>query len=176
MTTPDSPPPQPDPAGITPVVERNIAALIARRKREDAAKSAELRIADAISRFTGSMPFVYVHLVIFGVWIGWNLKWVPLPKFDPSYVILAMWASVEAIFLSTFVLITQNRLAALADTRADLDLQISLLAEHEITRALTLLAAIGSKLGVEEAKDPELTPLKRDVAPEQVLERLDSIK
>lgn len=158
------------------MVERNIAALIARRKREDAKKPSELRMADAISRFAGSMPFVYLHLMLFGTWIVWNLKWMPLPKFDPSYVILAMWASVEAIFLSTFVLITQNRLAALADKRADLDLQMSLLAEHEITRALTLLSAIGAKLGVEEANDPALTPLKRDVVPEQVLERLDSIE
>jgi uncharacterized membrane protein len=52
---------------------------------------------------------VYLHLVIFGLWIVINLPWLPLPRFDPSYVILAMVASVEAIFLSTFILITQNR-------------------------------------------------------------------
>jgi uncharacterized membrane protein len=80
------------------------------------------------------VAFICVHAVIFGGWIVVNLGWTPLPPFDPSFVVLAMVASVEAIFLSTFVLIMQNRLAALADERAELDLQISLLAEHEITR------------------------------------------
>lgn len=69
-----------------------------------------------------------------------------------------------------------NRQAQLADKRADLDLQISLLSEHEITRLITLLTAIGEKLGVEEARNPSLAPLKNDVAPEQVLEKLDSAK
>jgi uncharacterized membrane protein len=162
------------PAGVTPVVERNIAALIERRKREEAARRADDRVADAISHFVGSMRFVYIHLALFGAWIVSNLEVTPLPKFDPSLVILAMVASVEAIFLSTFVLITQNRLSAQAEKRADLDLQISLLAEHEITRLLTLMAAIGEKLKVDEARDPELAPLKKDIAPENVLEQLDA--
>ena len=67
---------------------------------------------------------------------------------DPSFVILAMWASVEAIFLSTFVLIAQNRMSAAADKRADLDLQISLLAEHEITKLASLLEAVAQRLEV----------------------------
>ena len=68
------------------------------------------------------MIFVYIHLIGFGIWIIVNLGWTPLPTFDPTLVVLAMFASVEAIFLSTFVLITQNRMAAQADRRADLDL------------------------------------------------------
>jgi uncharacterized membrane protein len=161
-------------AGIAPVVERNIAALIERRKLEDLQRGLEDRIAERIARFTGSMTFVYFHLFVFGGWIVANVPWTPLPKFDPSFVTLAMVASVEAIFLSTFVLITQNRLARATDKRADLDLQISLLAEHEITRLIHLVSAMGEKLGVEQAKDPALAELKRDVAPEQVLERLDA--
>ena len=159
---------------MAPVLARNIAALLAVKKEKDAARPARDRVADAISRFTGSMTFVYLHLSVFGAWIVVNLRFTPFPKFDPSFVVLAMVASVEAIFLSTFVLITQNRLAAEADKRADLDLQISLLAEHEITRLVTLVAAIGRKLGVSEADDPTLEPLKKDVAPEQVLEQIDS--
>jgi uncharacterized membrane protein len=62
-----------------------------------------------------------------------------------------MIASVEAIFLSTFVLISQNRMAALADKRADLDLQISLLAEHEISRIIALVTSIAERMGIEEA-------------------------
>ena len=158
---------------IAPVVERNIAALIARRAEEEKRRPAHDRMADAIARFTGSIPFVYLHLAVFGGWIVINLGWTPLPAFDETFVVLAMIASVEAIFLSTFVLITQNRQAKLADKRADLDLQISLLSEHEITRLIALLAAVGKKLGVEEADHPDIDPLTKDVAPEKVLERLD---
>lgn len=172
MNPPDSPLPPPS-DGFAPVLERNIAALLERRRREQASRSAQDRIAAAIARFTGSMPFVYLHLVVFGSWIVINLGWTPLPPFDESFVVLAMVASVEAIFLSTFVLITQNRLAAEADRRADLDLQISLLAEHEITRLVQLVSAIGEKIGVPESHDPSLAPLKEDVAPERVLDRLD---
>lgn len=102
--------------------------MAARRQQEAAAATREERIADAITSFTGSMLFVYIHLALYGAWIVINLGVVPgVPKFDPSFVILAMVASVEAIFLSTFVLISQNRTAATADKRADLDLQINLL-------------------------------------------------
>ena len=89
------------------------------------------RLAEAITSFAGSMSFVYLHLAIYAAWIVLNLGFIPsVPKFDPSFVILATEASVEAIFLSTFVLISQNRTAAASDKRADLDLHINLLTEH----------------------------------------------
>ena len=105
-----------------------------------------------------------------------NLPGVPLPHFDPTCVVLAMVASVEAIFLSTFILITQNRIATQAQKRADLDLQISLLAEHEITRLLTLTVAMAKRLGVTTVQDPELTELTQDVVPEQVLDTLEALQ
>lgn len=156
------------------VIDRNIRALVAERAEEERERSREERIADVVTAFAGSMRFVYLHLAIFGAWIIVNLGWVPgVPKFDPSFVILAMCASVEAIFLSTFVLITQNRMSELAGTRADLDLQISLLSEHEITRVVRLVAAIGDRLGLEEARDPELDELGHDVDPEAVLKQIE---
>jgi uncharacterized membrane protein len=155
------------------IVQRNIHALLERRRSEESRRTPQQRLADAITRFTGSMKFVYIHLVLFGLWILVNLPWSPLPKFDPTYVVLAMFASVEAIFLSTFVLISQNRMAEQADKRADLDLQVSLLAEHEITRLITLVRAIAARVEVEESKDPELTELQRDVAPERVLDVME---
>ncbi len=155
------------------VMERNIRTLVQRKKTEEKRKPRQLRTADAITRFTGSMMFVYIHLVLFGMWIGANLPGVPLPKFDPTFVVLAMFASVEAIFLSTFVLISQNRMAALADKRADLDLQVSLLAEHEVTKLITLVKAIAEKLDVDESRNPELHELQQDVAPERVLDALE---
>lgn len=155
------------------VVERNIRAILARRQMEDRDKSRDERFADIITRFTGSMAFVYIHMVLFGSWIVVNLGWTPLPRFDRSFVVLAMAASVEAIFLSTFVLISQNRMQQLADQRADLDLQVSLLAEHEITQLVSLVTEMARKMGIEGALDPELDELAQDVAPEKVLDEME---
>ena len=172
---PTVPPPQP--AGLTPVLERNIRSLQVRREREEATASWEERAADAITRFTGSMTFVYLHLAGFGFWIVANLGWIPgIPAWDPSFVVLAMVASVEAIFLSTFVLISQNRMMAAADKRANLDLQVSLLAEHEITRLIALVSALSDHMGVKSDVDHEVGELKQDVAPEAVLDRIETEK
>src|SRR5918999_1611899 len=162
------------PSGMAQVVERNIRALLERRHQEERAASWPDRLAARITRFTGSMRFVYIHLAVYGLWIIVNLPWVPLPHFDPTFGVLAMAASVEAIFLSTFILITQNRMAAQAEKRAELDLQISLLAEHEITRVVTLVAAIASRMQLEAAQDPELAELAQDVAPEKVLDTMEA--
>jgi uncharacterized membrane protein len=157
------------------VVDRNIRALLEHRQEQQVSRSREERIADAITAFAGSMRFVYIHLAAFGLWVAINLGWLPgVPRFDPSFVILAMVASVEAIFLSTFVLISQNRMAALADKRADLDLQISLLTEHEITRLITLVTAIAERMDIAAAHNPELAELSRDVQPEKVIEKMEA--
>jgi uncharacterized membrane protein len=157
------------------VLERNIQALQLRRQREEVEATVEERIAEAITRFTGSMLFVYLHLAFFGFWIVANLGWVPgVPRWDPSFVVLAMMASVEAIFLSTFVLISQNRMSATADKRANLDLQISLLAEHEITKLVTLASGIADRMGVKTEADAELDEITQDVAPEAVLDEIEA--
>jgi uncharacterized membrane protein len=162
-------------AAISPVIERNIRALYRRRERETAKASRQHRLADAMTRFAGSMPFVYVHIAFFGAWIIANVGWIPgVPVWDGSFAVLAMVASVEAIFLSTFVLITQNRMAAAADMRADLDLQISLLAEHELTKLAALVAQIGKTLNVPSAEDPEIEQVQSDVMPEAVLDQIDA--
>ena len=169
--SPSTPPAQPP--GFTSVLERNIDALRRKRQQEEEKASLQDRIAEVITRFSGSMAFVYVHLVLVAGWVAANLGLVPgVPAFDPTFVILATFASVEAIFLSTFVLISQNRAAAEADRRSELDLQTNLLSEHEITRLLTLTRAIAGHLGIREASDPALEELERHVAPEKVLDRL----
>jgi uncharacterized membrane protein len=159
---------------VSGVVERNVESLLRRRDAERAATSRQDKIADAISAFAGSMKFVYLHLAIYGAWIVVNLGWLPVPKFDPSFVVLAMVASVEAIFISTFVMISQNRMGKVAEERADLDLQISLLAEHEITRLVTLVTDIGERMALPSARDPELRELAKDVEPEHVLDRMQA--
>src|SRR3954463_10301465 len=131
------------------IVERNIAALVDREHAREASAGRTDRLAQRITRFTGSMHFVYVHVALYATWIVCNLGWLGLPRFDRSFVVLAMEASVEAIFLSTFVLISQNRMSAQADQRADLDLQICLLTEHEVTRLISLVSAMAKVLGIE---------------------------
>jgi uncharacterized membrane protein len=156
------------------VVQRNIDALLKRQNEEEAKKKFEDRVADVVTSFTGSMLFVYIHLVIFGIWILWNTGLLGLKPFDDSLVILAMIASVEAIFLSTFVLISQNRMNEKADKRADLNLQISLLAEHEITRLITLNTAMANKMGLQDAyKEEEIKELSKDVHPENVMDTME---
>jgi uncharacterized membrane protein len=163
--------------GLTPVLERNIRTLCRRRALEAATATWHERIADVITRFTGSMTFVYLHIAIFGCWIVANLGWIPgIRPWDETFVVLAMVASVEAIFLSTFVLITQNRMAAAADKRADLDLQISLLAEHEISKLAVLTSAIAKHLGVKSNADREVADAKQEVAPDKVLDKIEAVR
>ncbi|MBN9982471.1 DUF1003 domain-containing protein [Rhizobium laguerreae] len=163
------------PEGLTPALARNIEAIMQRRRENKRAASGQERAAAAISRFAGSMLFVYLHLGLYGGWIIANLEWIPgIRPWDPSLVILAMEASVEAIFLSTFVLINQNRMAAEDDIRADLDLQVSLLNEHETTRLISMVEAIARKLDVATEADGEVDELKKDVAPEAVLDRIEA--
>ncbi len=156
------------------VVHRNIRALLEVRRKFEQQRSLQDRIVDAITFFTGNIRFVYLHLLLFGGWIVFNMGVIPgIKPFDPfPFVMLAMAASVEAIFLSTFVLITQNRMAQISERRAELDLQISLLAEHEVTRLLSMVDAIGAHLGVHFQKEG-LEELKKDVAPERVLDEIE---
>lgn len=169
--------PPPSPAGVSDALKRNVEALAKRHAAEEGAAPFGEKMAGAITRFTGSMAFVYLHLVIYGAWIVVNLGWVPgVAAFDPSFVILASEASVEAIFLSTFVLISQNRMAAAADKRADLDLHISLLAEHELTKLAGLITAMAEQMGIETHSNKEIDEIRRDVAPEAVLDELERRK
>lgn len=159
---------------LTKVVDRNIATIARLREDAENAKSLQERGADAITRFSGSMTFVYIHAAWFATWIIINLGLVGLPPFDPyPFGLLTLIVSLEAIFLSTFVLLSQNRQAMLADHRADLDLQINLLAEYEITRILALVDRIADKLGIDTCKDPELKELEKDVEPGQLLHEID---
>jgi uncharacterized membrane protein len=158
--------------GLSSSLRRNIEALRERRNQKTISASPEERLANAITAFTGSMRFVYLHLAIYGSWIIWNL--IPgLAHFDPTFVILAMAASVEAIFLSTFVLISQNRAMAITNKRDDLDLYINLLAEHELTRLIGIVAAIAEKLDVRTEADREIGEMTKDVAPEAVLSEIE---
>lgn len=160
-------------SGVPSTLERNIRLFAEVRRREQERRSLQERIAIAITRFCGSLPFVYLHAAVFGLWILVNTGVLPiLPRFDPSLVILAMAASVEAIFLTSFVLIAQNRMERLAERRAELDLQMSLLTEDELTRLARVVDAIARRLGVTDEAEA-LREVHQEVPPERVLERLE---
>lgn len=159
--------------GLNSVLERNIEILTQRRRQQSLSLSHHDRIALAITGFVGTMGFIYLHAVLFGAWIAVNLR-PGAPHFDPTLMHLATAASVEAIFLTTFVLITQNRMSEAAEKRAELDVHIGLLTEHELTRLLALNSAIAQHLGVSSEIDHELEELKCDVAPDAVMEKLEN--
>lgn len=163
------------PAEMSTVIDENLEALLERQRKAEGRLQLQDRLANAITRFAGSMLFVYIHLILFGSWIAINLGLLPvMPAFDPTLVILAMIASVEAIFLSTFVLISQNRMAAESEKRTELSLQISLLNEHETTRIIAIVSAIAERLNITlDVAPEELAELKQDVSPEVVLEEIE---
>jgi uncharacterized membrane protein len=159
-----------DNPALSNIIERNIRTIIELRRKAARERSMQDRIADAVTAFSGSMAFVYLHIAWFLVWILLNTGHFGIAVFDPfPYGLLTMVVSLEAIFLSTLVLITQNRFSAEADQRADLDLHIGLLAEHELTRVLQMLDAIQEKLGVENHEASELADLEMETKPEDVL-------
>ena len=158
----------------TPLLDRNVRAVIEHAAEEERSKPTSDRVAMAIWRFAGTMNFVYFHIVVFGLWAALDLGWISgIRNFDPTFTILGTTAAVEAIFLSAFVLMAQLRMAATADKRNQLDVQVSLLAEQEITHILRLVAAMSERMGIEEAKDPEIQELLRELKPRDVLERIE---
>jgi uncharacterized membrane protein len=158
---------------INRTLQDNIEAFAQRRRDGEQRAGTGERISVAVTRFAGSVAFLAVHAVIFSAWAAANLKLVPGVKpFDPSLVMLATFASVEAIFISTFVLIAQNRMAAAADKRANLDLHMSLLVEAELSHLADLTLRIADKVGVE-APEPEIREVAERVDPGQVLDELE---
>jgi uncharacterized membrane protein len=159
---------------VSEPLARNIDALMQRRRREFADESLTRKFAAQIADFTGSVWSVLIHAVLFGTWIIVNLGLVPLvAPWDPTLVVLAMIASVEAIFLTTFVLMNQRRQARIEDDRAELTLQISLLAEHETTKLAQLTMAIARQLGVPLPPGPETEDLTQEVAPDTILDEIE---
>lgn len=131
-------------------------------------------VVDGISAFCGSMTFIWVHALWFGVWIVLSL--VPSIKhFDPyPFQLLTLVVSLEAIFLSTFILISQNRQSRLAERRSHLDLQINLLSEQENTKILMMLEAIVHHFDIPDG-DPEVSVLAEATQPERLVAQIEKV-
>jgi len=164
-------------SGLSNVIEKNIRTIIGLRARAARERNLQERIADAVTSFSGRMVFAYLHIIWFVAWILLNTGRFGVKVFDPfPYGLLTMIVSLEAIFLSTFVLISQNRQSAEADRRADLNLQIGLLTEHELTRVLLMLDAMQRKMGLIDPEKKELKDLEMETRPEDVLAEIHRIQ
>jgi uncharacterized membrane protein len=149
-------------SGSTPrLVAQNVEAVAQIEAAERGRRSASERFSDALARMAGTGWFVGLHVACFAGWIAWNIGlvsgWPPIDPFPFSFLTLAV--SLEAIFLSIFVLISQNNLTRLSERRAHLDLQINLLAEQESTKTVALLERIAQELHIAlpaEGREPEL--------------------
>ena len=135
--------------------------------------------AEAFSDFVvlqGGRPSVIaLHAVWFAVWMSWNSGRIPgLRPFDPyPFMGLSTIVSLEAIFLSLFILVSQNRATRRADERAHLDLQINLMAERESTKMLQLLRALCMYHGLAEAADSEVEEMLRETEPASIARELE---
>ncbi len=137
------------PRGASPLLE-NIRAVADVEQSSLRDRSVAHRFGDALTRATGSTPFAITHVVFFAAWLIVNDGLTPYAPFDPyPFNFLTLVVSLEAIFLTVFVLMSQNRMARLADRRAHLDLQVDLLAERELTLSLRLVHALCQREGVE---------------------------
>jgi uncharacterized membrane protein len=139
------------------------------------ARSRMDHFADKIMRLAGSGTGILIHLTWFFLWLIINLHLIPgITPFDPfPFNLLTMVVSLEAIFLTLFVLISQNRMSQEADKRAQLDLQVNLLAEKEITMILQMLAEISDKLRVDKPLREDLKELIKETRVDELAEKLE---
>lgn len=163
------------------IIRKNTAAISAMQRKEDEGRTRSDRVSDAITRFSGSMTFVYFHVLWFGLWILVNVGLFTLPfvsDFDAfPFGLLTMVVSLEAIFLSTFVLISQNRMSRLAEKRAELDLHVNMLSEQKAAKTLEMLDHLTRQLDQMSRRftftpDPEVDALKVSPEPAEVLQAI----
>lgn len=161
------------PHTVEEVTERNVQAILQLEEAARANRSNADRIADPIAQFCGSMTFVWVHVIWFAGWILAN----SLPGFRPfdpfPFTFLTLVVSLEAIFLSTFILISQNHETRLSERRNQLDLQVNLLTEQENTKMLRMLERIAEKVGANTDDDPSLQVLDQATNPEKLVEQIE---
>jgi uncharacterized membrane protein len=153
---------------------RNIQAICELERQALERRSLAERFSDWVVSRAGRMKVIVLHAVWFAAWMVYNSGIAGLKKFDPfPYPALTTVVSLEAIFLSLFILLSQNREMRRADERAHLDLQVNLLAEHEATKMLQLLQALCAHHGLTEAADFEVSQLTQETVPAQLAEELE---
>jgi uncharacterized membrane protein len=135
------------------------------------------RIADSLTRAAASTPFLIFHVVWFVAWVAVNTGVFGIRPFDPfPFGLLTLVVSLEAIFLSIFVLMAQSRESAIAELREEVSLQVILRMEEEVTKTLQLVAGLYPRMGHKVADDPELRvmlgPLDADRIEQELIEQI----
>ena len=149
--------------------------LIAKHEQDFlASRTRTERIGDAIASFTGSLPFVALHIVIFATWIALNTLTTPIAHFDPApFSLLGTILAFEAILLASFILMRQTRMGRRVDERDHLMLQILLLAEKEITAVLTMDRQIAASMGLQKVtRDKEIEQLSQHTSIDDVAQTI----
>lgn len=153
-------------ASPDPVAQKNIEAIARLEKKSAQSHTPGERTAEMVTRVAGGVVFIVLHVIWFVLWISANIGIIPgVTPWDPfPFSFLTLVVSLEAIFLSLLVLMTQNRLTRDADKRAQLDLQINMLAEQESTVTLRLLEKICQHLKIDiEVEEEKYLAEKTDV-------------
>ena len=150
---------------------KNIQAIVELEKKETSKIHALKKIASSIAQFSGTVAFILVHIILFSSWMIFNSLFL---KFDPyPFTFLTMAVSLESIFLSTFVMISQNALTVQTERRHKLDLQINLLAEQENTALLRIIGKIARHLGLDAESLKEIEAYIDDVDPKVLIDRIE---
>jgi uncharacterized membrane protein len=152
-----------------------IREIVQVEERNRKARSRIDLISGAITNLAGSATAILIHLVWFALWVLINVRLVPgIAPFDPfPFGFLTMVVSLEAIFLTLFVLISQNRMSVEADRRARLDLEINILAERETTMILRMLNEISTHLEINGGARSELEELLKETRIDELAKKLD---
>ena len=147
-------------------VKKMVADIV---KLEPSNKTLGERLAEGITNFTGSLPFVWIHIVWFSLWILLDLPWWGYKPLDPfPFTFLTMIVSLEAIFLSAFILMSESKQGRLADQRARVNLEVDMIAEREITKLMELVVSIHQHLGIHRPADRELESMQKTTDIEQL--------
>jgi uncharacterized membrane protein len=162
------------PKTVEQLTRQNVETVSKLEAATKAGSSVTDKIADQISRFCGSMRFVYFHVAWFVLWVSVNTLCPTRYHFDGyPFSFLTLIVSLEAIFLSSFIMIAQNRQGVLSERRAQLDLQINMLSEQENTKMLCLLQQIATRLGINDGSDHEIELLAKAVEPEELARQIE---
>jgi uncharacterized membrane protein len=149
-------------------------------KAQHAANRTRLeRFVDWLNVVASSSSFLVGHAIAFAVWLLWNTGHLGIRPIDPfPFGLMTTIVSLEAIFLSIFVLMAQQRESAIAELREELGLQVSLRVEQEVTKTLQLVAGLYTRLGHRVSDDPELLhmlqPLDVRAIERDLLEQIES--
>jgi uncharacterized membrane protein len=167
--------PAADDVRLAPAADRRLRSVATNRVRRamKAKHAAERtwiqRTADLLTAFASSTPFLLIHVVWFAVWIAWNVGLFRERPFDPfPFGLLTMVVSLEAIFLSIFVLMAQSREAQIAELREEIMLQVNLRMEEEVTKTLQLVAGLYTRLGYRLGDDPELSQMLQPLDADEI--------